>query len=157
MRRPFCSSSLYNTPYRDPASTLLILMNDVSTATTTSIDDGFYQLLRVNRFSAWVWLAAFGLIALAVVVWAVFGVTVTSLPARAVIEGQTAVLQVEPAEAPTIRVGQRVVACGGAVEGEVIAVNGAIIEARLTAAPNTPACDAQIIIAEQRPIQRLIP
>ncbi len=130
-----------------------------SAPTITSSDDAYYHLLRVNRLSAWVGLAAFGLMAAAVIVWAVFGVIVFTVSGQAVIAEQDGLIALAPEDAARVQVGQRVVGCAAAGDGRVIAVEGTSARVQFELETNAPpvTCTVQIIIAEQRPLQRLLP
>lgn len=107
---------------------------------------------------AWLGLTAFGLVALAVLLWAIFGKITMEVNAQARIQGLDAVLTgIASNDLLQIAVGQSVYICEPGVTGSITAVEEALVTARLTTTSPAESCPARIVVQELRPIQRLLP
>jgi len=128
---------------------------------TQTIDDDYTQLVQIQSFGAWLWLGAFGALALAVVLWAIFGSIPTFARGEAEIRGDQAVIQLQGSQTSSLAPGMPVqFACETPLEGEVSAVDGAIVRAvvrnTLLETTETLYCAADIQIGVEHPIQRLL-
>lgn len=116
--------------------------------------------VQITSLRAWIWLGAFGLLTVAVLLWSVFGRLTVSLSVENVaIYPTSTTATITPDQARQIRVGMPVYAyCSPTVTGEVSRVTSTQVYVRFADSPFDGArCPIEIILDSQAPIQRLLP